>query len=120
MALDIRDQNNDIWIADLGRLTLTPLTADPGNDYYPVWTPDRRRIIFQSSRLGGSVLSQAPGWYGYNPIVCFRQWAPLDVLSVARFLNDDFHRKIDLRQAEGRAPQPSVVLITKCRDLTAQ
>jgi len=53
VAIDIRDQENDIWIADLARQALTRLTFDPGTDFYPIWTPDGRRIIFQSVRAGG-------------------------------------------------------------------
>ena len=53
VALDIRDQENDIWIWDTGRQTLTRLTFDPGNDQFPVWTPDGRRVIFSSVRGGG-------------------------------------------------------------------
>jgi eukaryotic-like serine/threonine-protein kinase len=48
VALDIRDQENDIWIWDLKRQTLTRLTFDPGLDRAPVWTPDGRRVIFSS------------------------------------------------------------------------
>jgi serine/threonine-protein kinase len=53
VALDIRDQNNDIWIGDFARQTLTRLTFDPGTDYYPIWTPDGRRIVFYSTRASG-------------------------------------------------------------------
>jgi serine/threonine-protein kinase len=52
VALDIRDQENDIWIWDLTRETLTRLTSDPGNDAVPVWTPDGRRLLFSSTRTG--------------------------------------------------------------------
>jgi Tol biopolymer transport system component len=52
VALDIHDQDNDIWIADLARQTLTRLTDAPAQDIYPVWTPDGRRIIFASARAG--------------------------------------------------------------------
>jgi eukaryotic-like serine/threonine-protein kinase len=51
-ALDIRDQENDIWIWDIARATLTRLTFNPSADYFPVWTPDSRRIIFFSQRSG--------------------------------------------------------------------
>lgn len=52
VALDVREQENDIWIWSLARRTLTRLTFDPGVDRYPVWTPDGRRIVFSSQRAG--------------------------------------------------------------------
>jgi Tol biopolymer transport system component len=52
IALDIRDQENDIWVWDLARETLTRLTFDPAPDRFPVWTPDSKRIIFASDRTG--------------------------------------------------------------------
>ena len=52
VALSISDQENDLWIWDLRRATLTRLTLDPGLDWFPVWTPDGRRIIFSSNRGG--------------------------------------------------------------------
>ncbi len=54
VALDIRDQANDIWIWDLGRQTLMRLTNDPGLDQSPVWTPDGRRVIWASQRTQGN------------------------------------------------------------------
>ena len=56
VALDVRDQENDIWIWDLTRETLTRLTFDPGSDNYPVWTPDSQRVAFGSAREGMSNL----------------------------------------------------------------
>ena len=50
VALASGDQENDLWIWDLGRATLTRLTLDPGQDQFPLWTPDGRRIIFSSNR----------------------------------------------------------------------
>ncbi len=52
VALEIRDQETDVWIWDLARQTLTRLTFDPALDLYPVWTPDGRRIVFSSPRAG--------------------------------------------------------------------
>ncbi len=54
VALDIRDQTNDIWTWDLGRQTLTALNLDPAVDMSPLWTPDGRRIIWTSTRGGGN------------------------------------------------------------------
>jgi Tol biopolymer transport system component len=53
VALDIRDQQNDIWVWDFARETLTRVTFDPGVDRAPAWMPDGRRMVF-SSQAGGS------------------------------------------------------------------
>ena len=52
VALDIRDEENDIWIWDLVRETLRKVTYDAGVDQMPVWTPDGRSVVFTSNRGG--------------------------------------------------------------------
>ena len=52
VALWSNDQEQDLWIWDLRRATLTRLTLDPGQDIFPVWTPDSQRVIFSSNRGG--------------------------------------------------------------------
>ena len=52
IALDARDQQNDIWTFDIARQTFTRFTMDRAVDGFPVWTPDGRRIIFESNRTG--------------------------------------------------------------------
>jgi len=52
VALDVFDQEQDIWIWDLRRESLTRFTSGPGLDTYPTWTPDSGRIIFSSTRAG--------------------------------------------------------------------
>jgi serine/threonine-protein kinase len=47
----LRDQQDDIWIWDFARETLTRLTTDPSNDTAPIWTRDGRRIVFTSTRV---------------------------------------------------------------------
>jgi eukaryotic-like serine/threonine-protein kinase len=54
IALDIRDQTNDVWIWDISRQTLTPLNRDPAQDMSPLWTPDGKRVLFASTRGGGN------------------------------------------------------------------
>jgi serine/threonine-protein kinase len=60
MAVEIRDQDDDIWIWDFAHETLTRLTFDPAPDAYPVWTPDGRRVIFSSPRGGAAGLFWQP------------------------------------------------------------
>ena len=61
VALDIRDENSDIWIWHVSRQTLTPLTNDPYADMSPVWSPNGSSIIWSSARDGdiGNVFRQA-------------------------------------------------------------
>jgi serine/threonine-protein kinase len=50
IALDARDQENDIWTFDIARGTTTRFTFGPAADNIPVWTPDGNRIAFASDR----------------------------------------------------------------------
>jgi Tol biopolymer transport system component len=53
VALDIRDQENDIWILDLGRdASLRKLTYGRSIETNPVWTADGKHLIFTSNRSG--------------------------------------------------------------------
>ena len=51
VALDIRDQENDIWVWDLTRPNLTQVTFDPGLNRAVVWTPDGK-LVFSAERDG--------------------------------------------------------------------
>jgi Tol biopolymer transport system component len=57
IALDVRDENQDIHVWDISRAILTRLTFDPGPDIGPVWSPDGRRIAFTG--VGRGVFSHA-------------------------------------------------------------
>jgi serine/threonine-protein kinase len=46
LALDIRDQDQDIWVFDFERERLTKLTFDKAPEIAPIWTPDGQRIAF--------------------------------------------------------------------------
>jgi serine/threonine-protein kinase len=60
VALEIRDQEYNIWIWDLARQTLTRLTDGHSVDSSPVWTADSSRIIFMSAPDGfGNLYWQA-------------------------------------------------------------
>ncbi|MGC2660147.1 MAG: protein kinase [Bryobacteraceae bacterium] len=47
---DARDGNRDLWVAELTRGIVAPLTIDPANDWYPVWSPEGKEILFGSDR----------------------------------------------------------------------
>ena len=67
VALEVWDENRDIWVLDLARETLTRLRDTPGRDGFPVWTPDSARLIFGSAREGTTNLILARGrrhWRG--------------------------------------------------------
>lgn len=51
VALDIRDQENDIWIWDFARPGLTRVTNSSGIDQNPMWTASGD-LIFGSARAG--------------------------------------------------------------------
>jgi serine/threonine-protein kinase len=40
IAVDIRDQDNDVWVWHLAGQTMTRVTSDPGLDQAPVWLSD--------------------------------------------------------------------------------
>jgi Tol biopolymer transport system component len=56
VALEIGDQERDIWILDLPRETLTRLTSGPAFDFPAIWTPDGRAVIFSSGRSGRNTI----------------------------------------------------------------
>ena len=43
----------DLWTWDLRQKSLTRLTTEKGADWYPVWTPDSRRVIYGGATAGG-------------------------------------------------------------------
>ena len=60
VVLDIRDQDNDLWIWDFRSRNLTRFTNTPALDRYPLWTPDSKSIVFVSDRGGMSAIYRQP------------------------------------------------------------
>ncbi len=61
VAIDIRDQERDIWVLDIGRDTLSRLSFGRGLDTFPVWTPDGRNIVYSRAAGGGLLMRAADG-----------------------------------------------------------
>ena len=49
-----QQQDSQVWLYDLSRETLTRLTFEGNNNNNPVWTPDGKRVAFNSNREGPS------------------------------------------------------------------
>jgi Tol biopolymer transport system component len=57
---DARDDEQDVWVGDIPRGTLTRLSFGPSLDAYPVWMPDGHSVLYSSSREGAlAVFRQA-------------------------------------------------------------
>jgi serine/threonine protein kinase/Tol biopolymer transport system component len=52
LAVDILDQENDIWVWDFNRRTLLRVSSDPGLDQTPAWLPDSQRLLYSSQASG--------------------------------------------------------------------
>jgi eukaryotic-like serine/threonine-protein kinase len=52
VALDVQDDDRDIWVWDFTRGTLERIISHPTADNEPVWTTDSQRLIFLSGRSG--------------------------------------------------------------------
>jgi eukaryotic-like serine/threonine-protein kinase len=60
VAFSVEDGEFDVFVWDFARESLTRLTFGSSFDYLPRWTPDGRRIIFQSNREGSPNLFSVP------------------------------------------------------------
>ncbi|MDH4071442.1 MAG: hypothetical protein OEV30_13585, partial [Ignavibacteria bacterium] len=52
IAMDISAANEDIWVSDISRKTVTRLTFGGGNNVAPVWSPDGEHLIYSSAESG--------------------------------------------------------------------
>ena len=67
IAVQIEERDNQIWIFDLGRETLTRLTFQASDNQLPVWSPDGLRVVYYSNQSGPLNLYLAAGrrkWCG--------------------------------------------------------
>ena len=88
------DQEQDLWVWDLGRTTLTRAHVRPWHSItYPVWTPDGRRLIFSSERAGAPESLLAGGGRHRRGRAADRESQPAECNGrVARRPPADLHR----------------------------
>jgi len=48
IVMGINAANDDLWIYDLDRTTLSRFTSEPGDEVQQTWTPDGSRVFFES------------------------------------------------------------------------
>ncbi len=103
LAVNVRDSENEVWVYELARSTLTRLTVNPGEDETAFWSPDGRWIAFASSRVG-------------QPRTVFRKLA--DGSGGAEPLwTSDHHVHVECWSADGRSIIVSDVAPTTNDDL---
>jgi len=59
VALDIRDEQSDIWTWDFEQKTLTRVTFAPTLEELPVWTSDGQRLVYRTGNGPSSLYSQS-------------------------------------------------------------
>jgi serine/threonine-protein kinase len=52
VAVGVAEQESQVWIYDFSRETLTRFTFEGNANLNPVWTPDGKRIAFESNKEG--------------------------------------------------------------------
>src|SRR5262245_493573 len=52
VAMDVREQDSDIWVWDFAHQNAIRVTKDPAFDRTPVWSADGQWIFFSSNRAG--------------------------------------------------------------------
>jgi Tol biopolymer transport system component len=125
------NNNMDIWSYDTRRHAWDKITFDPGDDIYPLWSPDDSSIVFGGVRRAGTValyrtlLSAPPGHEelllsGADPMF------PMDISADGRFLlyaSPSSKSGIDvwaLPLNEAKEPKPFEVVRTDFNETMAQ
>jgi serine/threonine protein kinase len=53
---DPQTGNRDVWFIEIARAIASRLTIHAANDWFPVWSPDGRQLLFGSDRAGGTAM----------------------------------------------------------------
>jgi serine/threonine-protein kinase len=111
LAVTIEGTDQDIWVDDLSRGTLTRLTFDQSEEFGPVWSRDGTRMAFTSTREGRfPALFWLPADGSTAPEPLIAEAGP------ARFPNDFSPRDRVLAYTEEAAPGNSDVWVLPLDD----
>jgi eukaryotic-like serine/threonine-protein kinase len=122
---DNRAGNRDIWTFDVRTGIAARLTSNPANDWFPVWSPDGRRMAFTSDRQGGrgnkphlkSVLEADAGEQALGNPPVFEDYGPRDWSRDERWITLTVHDPRTLGDiwitAPSPTPKPSPFLATE-------
>jgi hypothetical protein len=102
-----RDGDEEIYVMDADGTNQTRLTADPGIDNAPVWSPDRTRIAFVSTRDGSHDIwvmnadGSGPAQLTMSPALDqLPAWSP-DGTRIAFYSTRDGNHEIYVMNADG-------------------
>ena len=109
IAVDSRDGDEDVWIWDDRRKTMTKLTSGPEPDLYPVWTPDGRGVVYRTDTGRGTqvLLRHADGVGSPRPLL-----EDYDAAAAPQMmLPDGAHLLLRANSSSGRPPFLALVPI---------
>jgi len=69
MGLTEAGRAPDVWILDLTRGSLSPLTHGPASNFDPIWTPDGKRLLYVSERPVFDIYSRSADGSGDEEVV---------------------------------------------------
>jgi len=114
VAVTLEAQEDQIWLYDLARETLTRLTFEGTSNDVPVWTPDGKRISFYSTKEGPQNLfwQMADGTGGLERLTTSdgseqpRSWSPDGRMLAFTRSGPTTQRDIWVLQLDDRKAQP--------------
>jgi dipeptidyl aminopeptidase/acylaminoacyl peptidase len=102
-------QSGDIWVGDLSRGVVSRFTFDPGEDTFPIWSPDGSRIVFLSNRNGQKGIYQKPAnvagtetlFFAAPRLEAIESWSPDGRLIVYTSRDDKGKSTVSILPVEG-------------------
>jgi serine/threonine-protein kinase len=108
----------EIWVQDLDRGTASPRSFMPGRSWWPLWTPDGDRILFQSENESGRGMYwiRADGSREAQPLVKTNAGVPRSISPDGKRIAFDTGNEIWIAPIEADAEHPRLGTGTKFLD----